>query len=205
MERNRLKSEHGAIIVEATISLSTFIFAMYLLLSVIQMAYVQERMAVGLDRTAKEMAEFKHIWFAMGLAETFSAEGGKSSNYANEAAGMLKKIGNMVGSDMITNAGNALEGDSLTALAAKGVGIELANVLFKKNVVPDSKGKAGDFKGFLARHKITGCSLERSKVLKEQVFLRVDYDIEFVPLLNIKIKFHVSHCSYARAWAGGKE
>ena len=204
-EQKQTGSESGAIIVEATISLSTFMFAMYILLSVIQMAYVQERMAVALDRTSKEMAEFKHVWFATGMAGIYSGKGGKSSNYANESAEMLKKIGSVVHSDMVTNAGNALEGDSLTAIAEKGVGIALAEGRFKQNVVPDTNGKTGDFDGFLKRNRIENYSLGKSVFFQEEVFLRVDYDMKVVPLLNIDIRFHMSHCSYARAWAGGKE
>jgi len=197
--------ERGAIIVEATISLSTFMFAMFMLLNVIQMAYVQERMSVGLDRTAKEMAEFGHVWHATGLASTFTGENGKSSTYANEAADMLKKIGNAVGSDMVTNAGNALEGDSITAILQYGIGTSIAELRFHCNVVPDRRGKAGDYKGFLARNNVENCTLERSKFSNEDVMLRVDYDIKVIQLLKLDLRFHVIHRSYARIWAGEKQ
>lgn len=201
------KKEHGALIVEATISLSTFMFAMYMLLNVIQMAYVQERMSVGLDRTAKQMAEYAHVYYAMGLDGKFTGTGGTSSDFANKVADMLKKIGGYVRSDMITNMGSELEGDSLTALAQHGIGVALADKCFKKNVVPTGDGKTGDYEGFLKRHWVSGVSLARSNITNEKLFLRVDYDISVIKFGNFKVdvKFHVAHVSYARAWAGGKD
>lgn len=203
-EKKKREGQQGALIVEATISLTTFMFAMYILLSVIQMAYVQERLSVGLDRTAKEMAEYAHTLYALGISQKFSGEGGKSSQYANEASEMLKKIGNAVGSDLISGGADALEGDSISQLASKGIGVKLAEQMLPKNVVPGSDGKAGDFKGFLDKNNVDTWNLWGSNIHNEKIFLRIDYEIRLVQLLKIKKVFHVSHVSYARVWAGGK-
>ena len=56
-------------------------FAIYTLLSVIQMSYAQARMAVALDSATKQVAEYTHIYFALGLDETFTGQGGASSDW----------------------------------------------------------------------------------------------------------------------------
>ena len=63
MEQNLAggKGRCGALYIEATLSLSFFMFAMFTLLSVIQISYTQARMAAALDSAAKEIAEYTHI------------------------------------------------------------------------------------------------------------------------------------------------
>lgn len=112
MEEHRAKTninEHGAIIMEATIALTTFMFAMYMLLSVIQMAYTQERIAVTLDATTKEMAEYAHVCFASEGDAIFTGTGGKSSSVANEISEVLTTIGSKLGNSTLTEAGSALK------------------------------------------------------------------------------------------------
>ena len=54
---NSNSNEHGAIIIEATVSLSIFMFAIYIVLSIVQICYTQERIAVALNSATKQMAQ----------------------------------------------------------------------------------------------------------------------------------------------------
>lgn len=67
--------ENGAIIIEATLTLSFFMFAMITLLSVIQIAYAQSRMSVALCSATKSIAEYAHIYFATGMDEVLPVRG----------------------------------------------------------------------------------------------------------------------------------
>ena len=53
LEKRRSKSEKGAVIVEATIVLPMFIFAILIILSVVDICYVQSKMSVALNSAAK--------------------------------------------------------------------------------------------------------------------------------------------------------
>ena len=59
--QKKTNRQRGAVIVEATLVLPFFMFAMYTLLSVIQITYTQARIAVALDSATKQAAESMHI------------------------------------------------------------------------------------------------------------------------------------------------
>lgn len=204
--------ERGAVIVEATLALPFFMFAIYTLLSVIQIAYAQARMAVALDSATKQVAEYTHIYFALGLDEKITGTGGVSSELANEVATFLEDMGGSLGSvneelgQYVQNAGTAMEGDSIAALIQDGIGSGVVYQILDNNLTDGAGDTAEAFK---KRNRIQNIDMTGSKFLEagegssgRDIFMRVDYDIQVVRLLNLDFTFHLSHCSYAQAWAG---
>lgn len=59
--------ERGAIVVEATISLSVFIFVIYTLLSVVNIYYVQAKMNTALTIAAKEISQYSYLYYKLGI------------------------------------------------------------------------------------------------------------------------------------------
>jgi len=199
--------QRGALYIEATLSLSFFMFAIFTLLSVIQISYTQARMSVALDSAAKEIAEYTHVYYATGLGETYNGSGGKSSELFNKLAEYLETLGgdvSMVSSDLgqfISGVGGALKGDSISQWLQSAAGQFLTKKLLEKNMVSFEGDTAEAFK---KRNHIEGdINMDGSKFLeggKTDVFMRVNYVIRVVRLLNIDITFQMSHCAYARAW-----
>ncbi len=208
MEQNLAggKGRCGALYIEATLSLSFFMFAMFTLLSVIQISYTQARMAAALDSAAKEIAEYTHIYYATGMAETFGGSDGASSNLFNDVADFLEGLGGNVGAvsedlgQFLTGIGAAVRGDSLSQWLQSAAGKGLTKKLLEKNMV----SRAGDTaQAFQKRNHITSMNLDGSKFLEDggsDVFMRVNYDIQVIRLLQLDITLHMSHCAYARAW-----
>lgn len=218
--------QEGALYIEATLSLSFFMFAIFTLLSVIQISYTQARMAVALDCATKELAEYTHVYFATGMAETFNGHGGMSSDLFNKIAEYLGKLGSDASSldselgQFITDAGNALQGDSLSSMFQSGTGKYIAKRLMEKNLVRNDNDSLEAFK---RRNHIVGeIDMEGSRFLEPEipeggsegtpqlasagrdVFMQVNYRIQVLKLLNLDIVFDMSHCSYTQAWANGE-
>lgn len=197
--------QRGALYIEATLSLSFFMFAIFTLLSVIQISYTQARMAAALDSAAKEIAEYTHIYYACGMAQTFQGSEGMSSGLFNEMADFLDGLGgdiSSVNSDLgqfLSGAGGALRGDSLSQWLQSGIGKWLTKKLLEKNMA-SSAGDTAD--AFRKRNHIVRDDLDGSRFLEggSDVFMQVNYDIRVVQLLHIDVTFHMSHCSYAKAW-----
>ena len=198
----RGREEDGYIIMEATICLPVFMFAMLMVLHVAKMAYVQERIGVALNSTAKQMAEYSHVYFAVGMGDMFSGSGGSSSAIADKIGGALKTIGETFGSDTITAAGSALEGDSIAAYAQDLIGESIAEDMMKKNVLA---GSSESWDAFERRYKVSNLSLGRSKIFQgsADLFLRVDYDIKVIQFLKVDVVHHCAHVSRTQAWRGG--
>ncbi len=208
MKAKSVEKERGAIIVEATISLSIFMFAIFTLLSVIQMAYAQSRISVALDSATKEFAEYAHVYFITGAADAASGSGGKSSATFDEVAEFLETIGSDLGSidselgQYVSNIGNALSGDSIADIMESGVGQALIKQMMEKNLV---SGTSGSAEAFLNRYHISNLDFSESSIFERssnEVFIRVKYEMQVVQLLNIDFSFQMSTWAYTTAWSG---
>lgn len=200
--------QKGAIIVEATISLSIFMFVMFTMLSIIQIAYTQSRMSVALSCATKEMAEYAHVYYATSMNTSFQGRGGKSSATFEEVGEFLQSVGGELGSidselgQYVTDGGTSLSATSITNLATNGIGQVLATQLMKKNLVADKSDSAD---AFMARNHVSNLDLAESRFLENadpSIFMRAKYDIQVIKLLDIDFTFHMSTWAYARAWDG---
>ncbi len=199
--------QRGAIFIEATISLSTFMFAIFTLLYVIQMAYAQSRIAVSLDRATKEVAEYVHLYYATGMDQSLSGTGGKSSELLDEVSQFLETIGSDIGSvdgelgQYVTSAGTSLSGDSFADWIKTGLGATAIQAMMERNLASGS-GTAEDF---YRSYHISNMNLAGSSVLAEgsdNIFICAKYDMQVIQFLDIDVSFQMSTWAYAKAWGG---
>lgn len=75
----RLKSESGAVTVEATISLSAFMLLIVTILTIINICIAQARISYAINTTAKEISQYSYLYALTGLNESQAklAEAGK--------------------------------------------------------------------------------------------------------------------------------
>lgn len=65
--KNAVLDEQGAIVVEATISLTAFMFLIVTVLTIINICYVQAKIGVAVNTTAKEISEYSYLYDLTGL------------------------------------------------------------------------------------------------------------------------------------------
>lgn len=63
----RKESERGAIIVEGIISLTTFMFTIFTVLSIVNICFIQSRMSVALNSAAKEISQYSYFYYKFGI------------------------------------------------------------------------------------------------------------------------------------------
>ncbi len=61
------KKENGAIVVEATISLSAFIFTIFTVLSIVNICYIQARIGTALNSAAKEISQYSYLYYKLDI------------------------------------------------------------------------------------------------------------------------------------------
>ena len=67
---NKLKSEeNGSVTIEATISLSAFMFAIVTILTIVNICIVQARVSYAINTTAKEISQYSYLYSLTGLNE----------------------------------------------------------------------------------------------------------------------------------------
>lgn len=59
----------GAIVVEATLSLTAFMFFIVTILTIVNICYAQAKIGVAVNTTAKEISEYSYIYYLTGLNE----------------------------------------------------------------------------------------------------------------------------------------
>ena len=63
------KSDRGSVVIEATLSLSFFMFFIIILLSIVNMCIAQSKIGVALNESAKEFSEYGYIYSLTGFKE----------------------------------------------------------------------------------------------------------------------------------------
>lgn len=62
-----MRNQRGAIVVEATVALSAFIFAIFIILSIVNICFIQARISVALNAAAKEISQYSYLYYAFGV------------------------------------------------------------------------------------------------------------------------------------------
>lgn len=208
-DRTTLESggfEQGAIIIEATLSLSIFMFAIYTILSIIQMCYTQERIAVALNSATKQMAQCSHLIRASGADKVISGNDGSTTQIANKVAEFLESLGGDLDgiapeevTSFITGSGGALKNDSIMDVIRTSGADGIVKALMNKNLATDGCSGMDDFN---KRHNVENMNFIGSNYIENDrnIYMMVNYDIRVVQLLNIKKVFHFSHGAYTEIW-----
>lgn len=198
--------ERGAVVVEAIVSLSVFMFAIYTILSIIMICYTQERVAIALNSATKQVAQCGHLLKASGANKVISGNDGSTTAVANKIAEFLESLGSIVEGvapddvvNFINDAAGSVENDSLMDVIRMWVTDGVVKNLMEKNLKTDGCSGLEDFK---RKHRITSMNFIGSNAMEngDNIYMMVNYDVEIVKLLNIEKVFHFSHGAYAEIW-----
>ncbi len=69
---DKLRKENGSVTIEATISLSAFMFAIVTILTIVNICIVQARISYALNTTAKEISQYSYLYSLTGLNDSQS-------------------------------------------------------------------------------------------------------------------------------------
>lgn len=93
--KKRLKNERGAIVVEATISFTTFIFLLYIIYSIVDICYIQAKVGIALNSAAMDISQYSYLYYKFGLDSVDDAVSGAASSsraLANDTIKGLDKL-----------------------------------------------------------------------------------------------------------------
>ena len=66
----RIREERGSVTIEATISLSAFMFAIVTILTIVNICIVQAKMSYAINATAKEISQYSYLYSLTGLNDS---------------------------------------------------------------------------------------------------------------------------------------
>lgn len=109
--KKEIKNEQGAIIIEAIISLTTYIFAIFLILSVVDICYTQARISMALNAAAKDISKYSYFYYKFGIDEMQAAIHDKAEGTREMADATLDGMGKLM--DSFNETQQATDLDSL--------------------------------------------------------------------------------------------
>lgn len=208
----KFKSERGAVLIEATLSLTLFMFAMLTVYSIYNICLAQARIGAALNATAKEISQYSYIYDLTGLNDKQSDIADKGGAAQSVLSDNLSEVDGFFGAleglaDTIPAVGENSESFLNYTLnagidAVKGglVG-EMARGLMKKHLGPNPDqflmklGIKDGMKGLYfgkTRLFVSGQS--------DEILLDVRYEISVIKLLDVDITFNFELCAKTKAW-----
>ncbi len=90
--------ECGAIVVEATISLTAFMFAIFTILSLVNIYYIQAKMGVALNSAAKEISQYSYLYYLFDVDELDKKLHDGTDEYEKVTKNTIDGMSTLVGS-----------------------------------------------------------------------------------------------------------
>ncbi len=214
---NKVKSEEGAIIIEATLSLTFFMFAILTVYSMFHVSLAQARIGAALNATAKEISQYSYVYDLTGLNEkqaNLAANGGNAesilSDNLSEVNGLYDALGGIAGATLdITTSPESTESflyyvlnEGIDQVKGTATG-EVARLLMKKHF-----GSEPDkfLKSLGVENGINGLSFMKTRIFSDgeeaDILLDVRYQVTVVKLLDFDMKLNFEQCAKTRAWVG---
>lgn len=200
--------EKGAVIVEATISLTAFMFAMFTLLFVVRIAYTQAKMTIALQAATKEVAEYTHIYYAAKLDQYANGGNGKSSEvfqYLSELASEVSQAINPISADLSTELSElsaALGNSSLTEIMKQEAGRLFISKLAEKNLRTSESGSVDAFYNYCHLTSKPKYVVDNFLNGGKDIFIHAEYTVQVIQLLNVDVEISMASCAYTQAWGG---
>ena len=106
------KRERGAIVVEATIALTAFIFAIYTILSIVDICYVQAKISIALDAAAEDLSQYSYLYYRFGIDNLQSELHEGTDDSREMVSNTISGIGSLM--DNMDNVQGSVDTDSMT-------------------------------------------------------------------------------------------
>jgi hypothetical protein len=205
-------------------------FAIFIILSIVNVCYIQAKMSVALATATKELSQYSYVYYALNgdvgqqkLIENAELMDGIFSDIesltSKDSGSSVSETYDTVGS--LADGLEAVSDDPAAALVSlfaglTNEGIDLAKntagetaikYLIQKNLTNDGTGGADRFLRNL--HVIGGMSglgVQASILSNGEptISVTVEYDVEILPLLNIENDLHFRQTAQTQAWGRGK-
>lgn len=109
------KREAGAVTIEATIALTSFLFMFMMIFSVITICRAQARVQIAINATAKELSQYSYLYGLTGLDSALAKFQDSANTTKDEVDGTISNVANIFSSlEAIGAEGNKVVGEVKT-------------------------------------------------------------------------------------------
>ncbi len=214
-----VKSEKGAVIIEAALSLSFFMFAMITIYSMFHISLAQARIGAALNATAKEISQYSYVYDLTSLntkQANLAANGGAAASHLSDDLGEIDGFFDAIGglASGVSDITSSPENTESFLYYVLNEGIEqvkgdvtgaIAKMLMRKQFGSDPDGF---LKGLGVKDGMAGLSFIKTRIFSDgeekSIFLDVRYKVTVVELLNMDLTLNFEQSARTRAWVGSE-
>lgn len=165
----RKDNERGAIVVEATLSLTAFVFVIFTLLSIVNIYYIQAKMSVALNSAAKEISQYSYLYYKIGLNKLEADLHPETADSRATAEQTIDGVGSLLNS--LSGVQNSIStGDfesMMTSINSGATNVDSLITMYADKLADDPKGF------IIGMGKLAGEELkEEAKVILGQVLAK---------------------------------
>lgn len=207
------RNQEGAIVIEATIALTTFMFLIVTILSIVNICLVQSRMGTLVHGVAKDISNYTYIYTMTGLNEREQAISAKA-DYSRNTLEEVKNNGSTA-FDAIQSLGKAAQDETfwssmMSLLAEGGIQEGKAFVVDKicKQVAEkrlNTKNKSADayLKSMGIEEGVEGLDFTDSSFCAgggDDITIVISYKVHVLELLGVDFDFQFEQCAATKSW-----
>ncbi len=213
----KMKSERGAVIIEATLSVVLFMFAILTVYTMFHVSLAQSRISSALNSVAKEISQYSYIYDLTGLNDAqadLAGQGGAAESVLSDNLSEVETFYDAIGGitdtamDIVSSPDNAESflyytlNAGVEEIKGQAVGA-MAKGLMKKHFGsnPDKY-----LRQLGIEDGLSGLSFRKTRVFangeEDLIIIDVRYKVKVVKLLNIDMEFNYELCAKTRAWIG---
>ncbi len=210
------KRQEGAVVIEATISLTTVMFLIVTILSIVNICLAQAKISTLTHGIAKDISNYTYIYTLMGLNQKEAALSAKA-DYSRKT---LDSLGD-IASDSTQVFGKISElsktvmdkefWESSLALVAKGgldtvkgdVVDDLCKLAARKRLASMGTDADAYLRHLGIESGVEGLNFERSEVCSgggDDIKIIVEYEVHLLKLLGVDLNFRFEQCAYTKTW-----
>lgn len=187
------KKESGAVVIEATISLTVFIFMMFTILMMVDICYVQAKIGTSLDSAAKEISQYAYLYYKTNLDETQAKAAGNAASSKDTVKNTLSGVNEFINS-MSEAGSSASSGDFNGMMDSINSGTQSVNSIITmygkeledpKTFIMGMAGLVGSEGAEMAKNELFGKLLGRSLMKKNLVVSSGDNADNFLKRFNV--------------------
>lgn len=212
-KREKQKNQDGAIVIEATLSLTTFMFLVVVILSVTNICLAQAKIGTLIHGIAKDVSSYSYIYTMAGL-DSLKTDASEKATQARESIDTVLSDTAETYEKLAEIANVAFDNEFWSSFVSL-VEVEAANEM--KAVVLDKicreiaedrltmNGSSADsyLRWLGVRGGVDGLDFSSSEFCaggSDEIKIIVEYDVHVLKLLGVDFSFHFEQCAYTRAW-----
>ncbi|MCI8713267.1 MAG: hypothetical protein HFH23_13550 [Ruminococcus sp.] len=217
----RRKRQEGAVVIEATISLTTVMFLIVTILSIVNICLVQAKISTLTHGIAKDISNYTYIYTLMGLNEKEAAISAKADysrktldtagklpsefkDGSTEVYGKISELSKTVmdkefwesSLNLVAEGGiNMIKGETVDGLCKLAARKRLASMGTDADTYLRHLGIEGGVDN--------GLHFERSEVCSgggDDIKIIVEYEVHLLKLLGVDFNFRFEQCAYTKTW-----